>query len=104
MKRTISALAILSTLAWPGTVKADGIPSKADLFNSLLVVGVYSRFCTTPLSETAKARISTVTRLLGDVDSALLEYSIMAYSDGLARTDLQTWCRETGEALREGSK
>jgi len=68
------------------------------------VVGVYTKFCATPLSEAAKARVRTITRMLGDVDSALLEYSITAYTDGIAGTDLQAWCRETGEALREGSK
>jgi hypothetical protein len=103
MKRTISTLAILSTLALPAKAGETG-PSKADLFNSLLVVGIYTRRCATRLSEPVKARIRTVTRLLGDVDSALLEYSITAYTDVLAGTDLESWCRETGEALREGSK
>ena len=74
------------------------------MLKSLIVVGVYTRICATPLSEAAKARTLTVLRMLGDVDSNLLEFSITTYSDGLASQDTRPWCRETGEALREGSK
>ena len=46
----------------------------------------------------------TVLRVLGPVDSDLLEIAVTAYSDGIARQDIRAWCQETGEALREGSK
>jgi hypothetical protein len=103
MKCTILA-AIAITLAWPGAANSGEIPSKADLFDNLLVVGVYSKICATPLSEATKARVRTVTRLLGDMDSKLLERRITVYSDRLMSRDTGTWCRETTEALREGSK
>jgi hypothetical protein len=103
MKRTILA-AILISLAWPGTAKAGEIPSRSDMLKSLIVVGTYARICATPLSEAAKARTRIVIRMLGDVDSNALERSITTFSDGLASQDTRQWCRETGEALREGSK
>src|SRR6476646_6275517 len=57
MKRTISTLAILGTFIL--SAKAGETPSRADMFKSLLVVGVYSRLCATPLSEYAKAQTLT---------------------------------------------
>ena len=111
MKRTISTLAILTTLAAALPAKAGEIPSRADMMKALIVVGTYARICATPLSEAAKARTLTVLRLLGPVDSDLLEIAVTAYSDGIARQDVGlasqdtgAWCRETGEALAEGSK
>jgi hypothetical protein len=104
MKRTISTLAILGTLAVPLPTEAGEIPSKADMFNSLLVVGVYTRICATPLSEAAKARTRTIMRMLGDVDSASLERRITIYSSSFTPDDVGPWCRETTDALREGSK
>ena len=71
MKRTIIAIAI--TLAATLSAKADATPSKADMLKGLIVVGVYTRLCATPLSEAAKARTLTVLRMLGDVDLNLLE-------------------------------
>ena len=103
MKRTISTLAILGTLALPA--KAGEIPSKADmLLKGLIVVGVYSRICATPLSEAAKARTWTLLKMLGDVDSNVLEFAISTYALSFTPDDVEPWCRETGEALREGSK
>jgi hypothetical protein len=102
MKRTISTLAILGTLAvaLPSAKAGEtGRPSRADMFNGLLVVGVYSRLCPTPLSEYAKAQTRTVLRMLNNVDSALLEHSIAAYSDRLISQDIGPWCSETAKAL-----
>lgn len=104
MKRTISTLAILTTLAAALPAKAGEIPSRADMMKALIVVGTYARICATPLSEAAKARTRTVMRMLGDVDSNALERSVTTFSDGLASQDTGAWCRETGEALAEGSK
>ena len=102
MKRTIIAIAI--TLAATLSAKADATPSKADMLKGLIAAGVYSRICATPLSEAAKARTLTVLRMLGDADSALLEFSITVYARSFTPDDIGPWCRETGEALREGSK
>jgi hypothetical protein len=101
MKRTIIAIAI-TLAAMPA--KADETPSRSDMMKALIVVGTYTRICAAPLSEAAKARTLTVLRMLGDVDSNALERSITTFSDGLASQDTGAWCRETGEALREGSK
>ena len=54
MKRTI--LAILATLAIALPAKAGEIPSKADILKGLLVVGIYSRICPTPLSDPPKPK------------------------------------------------
>ena len=97
MKRTI--LAILATLAIALPAKAGEIPSKADILKGLLVVGVYSRICPTPLSESAKAETLIVLRMLSNEDSALLERNITAYSDALASQDVGPWCRDTATAL-----
>ena len=102
MKRTISTLANLGTLAWPA--KADETPSKADTLKGLIVAGVYSRICATPLSEAAKARTLTVLRMLGDVDSNLLEFSITVYARSFTPDDIGPWCRETTAALNDAVK
>ena len=97
MKRAISTLAILGTLILPA--KAGEIPSKADILKGLLVVGIYSRICPTPLSESAKAETLIVLRMLSNEDTARLERSITAYSDTLASQDIGPWCRDTAAAL-----
>ena len=74
------------------------------MLKGLIVVGVYSRICATPLSEAAKARTMTVIRMLGEVDAKLLEFNITAYALSFTPDDIEPWCRETTEALREGSK
>jgi hypothetical protein len=100
MKRTIIAI----TLAWSGAANAGEIPSRSDMLDALVVVGVYSKLCATPLSEAAKARVRTITRMLGDMDSASLERRITMYSASFTPDDIGPWCRETTDALREGSK
>jgi hypothetical protein len=102
MKRTISTLAVLGTLILPAN--AGETPSKADMLKGLIVVGVYSRICGTTLSEAAKARTLTILKMMDDLDSNLLDFAITAYARSFTPDDIGPWCRETGEALREGSK
>jgi len=97
MKRTILAIALAAALP----AKAGERPSKADMFNGLLVVGVYSKLCPTPLSKYAETQAQNLRKLLGDADASLLEYSIMAYRDGLRSQNMEQWCRETAKVLSD---
>jgi hypothetical protein len=56
------------------------------------------------LSEYAKAQTRTVLKMLGNVDSDLLEIAVTAYSDGIAHQDVGPWCRDTANRLDEGSR
>ena len=69
------------------------------MLKGLLVVGVYTRICATPLSEYAKAQTLTVLRMYGDLDSDFLKRSITAYRNSFTPDAIGPWCRETAKTL-----
>jgi hypothetical protein len=97
MKHTI--IVILGILAIALPAKADEKPSRADMLKGLLVVGIYSRICPTPLSESAKAQTLAILKMFGELDSDWLERSIKAHMLGFKPDDIEPWCRDTAAAL-----